>query len=68
MNVLAACDFDLNFTFVLSGWEGTAGDGKLYEDALRKGLRIDDNRFDILVAGFALTKTALTPYRGKSII
>ncbi|ETV65967.1 hypothetical protein H257_17445 [Aphanomyces astaci] len=28
MNVLAACDFDLVFTFVLAGWEGSAGDGK----------------------------------------
>ncbi|ETV78795.1 hypothetical protein H257_07625 [Aphanomyces astaci] len=28
MNILAACDFDLVFTFVLASWEGTAGDGK----------------------------------------
>jgi hypothetical protein len=25
-NVLAAVDFDLRFTFVIAGWEGTAHD------------------------------------------
>ncbi|KAF0743444.1 hypothetical protein Ae201684P_007741 [Aphanomyces euteiches] len=40
MNVLAACDFDLLFTYVLAGWEGTAGDGKLYEAALQSGLSV----------------------------
>ncbi|ETV86841.1 hypothetical protein H257_01896 [Aphanomyces astaci] len=64
MNVLAACDFDLQFTFVLAGWEGTAGDGKLYEAALRSGLTVPANAYDILDAGFGLTKSCLTPYRG----
>ncbi|ETV79971.1 hypothetical protein H257_07167 [Aphanomyces astaci] len=63
MNVLTACDFD--FTFVMAGWEGTAGDGKLYDAALRMGLHIDDAKFDILDAGFALTTKARTSYRGK---
>ncbi|KAF0736938.1 hypothetical protein AaE_008962 [Aphanomyces astaci] len=65
MNVLAACDFDLNFTYVMAGWEGTAGDGKLYDAALRKGLRIDEDKYDIMDSGFALTTKSLTPYRGK---
>ncbi|ETV83121.1 hypothetical protein H257_04846 [Aphanomyces astaci] len=65
MNILAACDFDLNFTFVMAGWEGTAGDGKLYDAALRMGLHIDDAKFDILDAGFALTTKALTLYRAN---
>ncbi|KAH9078343.1 hypothetical protein Ae201684P_019434 [Aphanomyces euteiches] len=64
MNVLAACDFDLMFTFVMTGWEGTAGDGKLYEAATRKRLSTPEIGFDILDAGFALTKTCLTAYRG----
>ncbi|KAF0703189.1 hypothetical protein AaE_015505 [Aphanomyces astaci] len=49
MNVLAACDFDLMFTYVLAGWEGSAGDGKTV--------------YDIMDAGFALTTKCLTPYR-----
>ncbi|KAH9153700.1 hypothetical protein AeRB84_004095 [Aphanomyces euteiches] len=64
VNVLAACDFDLMFTYVLAGWEGTAGDGKLYEHARRFGLDTSGDFYDILDAGFALTNKALTPYRG----
>jgi hypothetical protein len=25
-NVMVACDFNLNFTFILCGWEGSASD------------------------------------------
>ncbi|XP_062013206.1 uncharacterized protein LOC133729658 [Rosa rugosa] len=41
-NVLAACDFDLQFIYVLSGWEGSAHDSKLLNDALlrRNGLEV----------------------------
>ncbi|XP_060670868.1 uncharacterized protein LOC125418638 [Ziziphus jujuba] len=40
-NVLAACNFDLEFIYVLSGWEGSAHDSKLLHDALsrRNGLK-----------------------------
>ncbi|KAH9143568.1 hypothetical protein LEN26_005051 [Aphanomyces euteiches] len=63
MNVLAACDFDLMFTYVLAGWEGSAGDGKVFADALTKGYALPVDLFDIMDAGFALTTKALTPYR-----
>ena len=33
-NVLAACDFDLKFTYMLSGWEGSAHDARVLEHAL----------------------------------
>ncbi|XP_035551106.1 uncharacterized protein LOC118349685 [Juglans regia] len=33
-NVLAACDFDMKFTFIYAGWEGTAHDARLFMDAL----------------------------------
>ena len=33
-NVLAVCDFDMLFTFVYSGWEGTANDSRVFLDAL----------------------------------
>ncbi|CAL8150523.1 unnamed protein product [Prunus armeniaca] len=41
-NVLAACNFDLEFIYVLSGWEGSAHDSKLLNDALsrRNGLKV----------------------------
>lgn len=41
-NVLAAVDFDLKFTYVLAGWEGSAHDALILADALERnhGLRV----------------------------
>ncbi|KAH9077999.1 hypothetical protein Ae201684P_019105 [Aphanomyces euteiches] len=64
MNVLAACNFDLVFTFILAGWEGTAGDGRVYADAIQKDLSLSPTKYDLADAGFALTMKCLTPYRG----
>ncbi|KAK6150935.1 hypothetical protein DH2020_015867 [Rehmannia glutinosa] len=33
-NVMAACDFNLNFTFVLAGWEGSANDSRVFAEVL----------------------------------
>lgn len=33
-NVLAACTFDLKFTYILTGWEGTASDSRIIKNAL----------------------------------
>ena len=35
-NILAACNFDLEFMYVLSGWEGSAHDAKVLQDALTR--------------------------------
>jgi len=29
-----ACDFDMKFTYVLAGWEGTTSDSRILKDAL----------------------------------
>ena len=41
-NVMAAVDFDLRFTYVLAGWEGTTHDALVLRDALEheNGLRV----------------------------
>ena len=41
-NVMVAVDFDLRFTYVLAGWEGTAHDALVLRDALERenGLRV----------------------------
>jgi len=41
-NVLAAVDFDLRFTYVLAGWEGSAHYALILSDALERadGLRV----------------------------
>ena len=33
-NVMAAVDFDLKFTYVLAGWEGSAHDALILADAI----------------------------------
>jgi hypothetical protein len=35
-NVMAAVDFDLRFTYVLAGWEGSAHDVVVLADALQR--------------------------------
>jgi len=40
--VVAVVDFDLRFTYVLAGWEGSAHDALILADALERddGLRV----------------------------
>ena len=33
-NVMCACNFDMRFTYVYSGWEGSANDLRVMQDAL----------------------------------
>ena len=34
-NVMAACDFDLLFTFDMAGWEGEAHDTRIFLETIR---------------------------------
>ncbi|KAL2338656.1 hypothetical protein Fmac_013102 [Flemingia macrophylla] len=35
-NVFAVCNFDMKFTYVLGGWEGTASDSRILKDVLSR--------------------------------
>ncbi|KAJ4807876.1 nuclease [Rhynchospora pubera] len=65
-NNLVACTFDLKFTYVLAGWEGSAHDSKVLQDALSREdrLLIPRGRYYLADAGYALTPSFITPYRG----
>ena len=63
-NVLGVCDFDMLFTYVLAGWEGSAHDGRVLQDAVGKGLALLTGRYYLGDAGYALSRWVLTPYRG----
>ena len=64
-NVLGICDFNLLFTLVLTGWEGSAPDSRVLAFAFEKNLlAIPNGRFYLADAGYGLTKNILTPYRG----
>ena len=45
-NVLGVCDQDMQFTYVLSGWEGSAHDGRVLRNAITKtnGLRVPNGK------------------------
>ncbi|WJX10733.1 hypothetical protein P8452_01419 [Trifolium repens] len=64
-NVLAACNFDMKFTYVLPGWEGTASDSRILKDALSRedSLKIPEGKYYLGDAGFMLKCGVLTPYR-----
>ncbi|KAL3844291.1 hypothetical protein ACJIZ3_001694 [Penstemon smallii] len=34
-NIMVACDFDMCFTFVLPGWEGSAHDTRIFYDTIK---------------------------------
>ncbi|CAL9007573.1 unnamed protein product [Prunus brigantina] len=65
-NVLAACNFDLEFMYVLSGWEGSAHDSKLLHDALsrRNGLKVPQGKYFLVDCGFPNRRQFLAPFRG----
>jgi len=43
-NIFAACTFSMYFCYVLSGWEGSAHDGRVFKDALVKGFAVPDDK------------------------
>ncbi|XP_039127555.1 protein ALP1-like [Dioscorea cayenensis subsp. rotundata] len=65
-NVLAAVDFDLCFTYVLAGWEGSAYDALVLRDALERpnGLRVPEGKYYLVDAGYATRPGFIPPYRG----
>lgn len=63
-NILGVVNFDMMFTFVLVGWEGSAHDGRVLIDGVMKGLHLIPGKYYLGDAGYALTKYCLTPYRG----
>ena len=63
-NVLGVVDFDMIFNYCLTGWKGSAHDGKVLDDALQKGIAILLNKYYLGDTGYALSKFCLTPYRG----
>jgi hypothetical protein len=63
-NVLVVCNTKLEIIYILPGWEGSAHDSKVLDDAYNKGLCAIPGRFKLGDAGYGLTFSVLTPYRG----
>jgi len=63
-NVLAACDFDMKFMYILPGWEGSAADSTIFEYACEHDLAVPVGRYLLADAGFPLCDALMTPYCG----
>ncbi|XP_028123612.1 uncharacterized protein LOC114320746 [Camellia sinensis] len=66
-NVLGVCSRDMNFIYVLPGWEGSAADSRVLRDAINRpnGLRIPNSYYHLVDAGYTNGKGFLAPYRGQ---
>jgi hypothetical protein len=64
-NVLAVCNFDMQFVYVLPGWEGSAYDGRVLLDAQsRHGFCTQKGKYWLGDAGYGNSEYIMSPYRG----
>ena len=63
-NVMFACDFDLNITFISCGWEGSASNARVLSSAIVRGFEVPERKFYLVDGGYANTQFFLAPYRG----
>jgi hypothetical protein len=63
-NCLFACSFNLQFIYAFTGWEGSASDARVYENACSQDLLIPNGKYYLADAGFPSCKQLLIPYRG----
>ena len=61
-NCLFGCSFDLQFIYSLTGWEGSASDALIYEDACPRDLNIPDGKYYLADARFPACQQLLIPY------
>lgn len=54
----------MRFTYVLSGWEGSAADGRVFADARTKDFAISPGTYYLADAGYPACDALLVPYRG----
>ncbi|XP_040367394.1 protein ALP1-like [Rosa chinensis] len=68
-NVLAICNFDMQFTFACAGWEGTAYDSRVFLTALRNPQsnfpKPPNGKYYVVDAGYPQMKGYLGPYKGE---
>ena len=62
-NCLFACDFNFNFSYVLTGWEGSATDARVFQDVCQNDLEFPQQKYLLADAGFPSTPNLLVPYR-----
>lgn len=61
-NVLAVVDFDMSFLYVLAGWEGSAVDMRVLQDAMNKGFSIPRGKYYLCDTGYINAGPTMCPY------
>uniref|UniRef100_A0A8I7BC83 DDE Tnp4 domain-containing protein n=1 Tax=Hordeum vulgare subsp. vulgare TaxID=112509 RepID=A0A8I7BC83_HORVV len=63
---MAAVDFDLRFTYVLAGWEGSAHDATVLANTLTRewGLQVPPGKFYLVDAVYGAKPVLLPPFCG----
>ncbi|XP_068638499.1 protein ALP1-like [Aristolochia californica] len=63
---MVACTFDMQFTYILTGWEGSAADSRVLKSALTRQdkLYVPEGKYYLVDAGYANLPGFLAPYRG----
>ncbi|CAA0841292.1 Unknown protein, partial [Striga hermonthica] len=66
VNVLGVCTQEMNFSYVLTGWEGSAADSRILRDAVhrRGGLPVPSGNYYLCDDGYTNGPGFLAPYRG----
>ncbi|XP_073037105.1 uncharacterized protein [Primulina eburnea] len=66
-NVMVVCDFDMCFTFVWAGWEGSAHDSKIFKEAMRRErlhfLLPPEGKYYLVDTGYPTFKGFMVPYK-----
>jgi len=60
---MVACDFNCQFVHVSAGWEGSAADARVLQDALTHDFYVPSGKFYLVDAGYANTPNFIAPYR-----
>ena len=63
-NCLAACDFDMRFLYMFSGWDGSTSDATMFHDACLTDLFVVLGKYYLADAGFSICKSLLIPFCG----
>jgi hypothetical protein len=64
-NILAVCNFDIQFVYILAGWEGSAHDSRVLSDAqASQGFSTPKGKYWLGDAGYGNSEFVLSPYRG----
>jgi hypothetical protein len=63
-NCLAICSFNMKFMYIFSGWNGSASDSTMFQDARITDLPILAGQYYLADAGFPICDTLIIPYHG----